>query len=97
MTIPIEQIRLGQRVIGENPDPFDVDPDFTDPVQDQTRRIAATVFKEDGTAVDVEMLRPASFVRALSLLPGSQLPLHLAELDVKGIASVTEITDCPTI
>ncbi|WP_182865597.1 hypothetical protein [Stieleria mannarensis] len=52
MTVPIEQIRLGQRVIGENPEPFDVAPDFTDPVQTETRRIAATVLKEDGTTID---------------------------------------------
>ncbi|TWT91340.1 hypothetical protein Pla100_51880 [Neorhodopirellula pilleata] len=88
---------MGQRVIGENPESFDVDPDFTDPVQEFTRRIVATVLKEDGTAVDVEMLQPVSFVDALGLVRGSELPLHLAELDVKGIATVTEVTDCPTI
>ncbi len=84
MTVPIKSIRLGQRVIGENPDPFDVDPDFTDPVQSETKRIAATVLKEDGTAVDIEILRPASFVKSLGLVTGSQLPLHLAELDIQG-------------
>lgn len=97
MTVAIETIRLGQRVIGENPEPFDVDPDFADPVQSATRRIVATVFKEDGTAVDVEMLRDARFVDALGLVPGSLLPLHLAELDVQGIAKVTEVTECPPI
>ena len=96
-TRPIEQICLGDRVIGENPDSLDVDPDLADPVAARYRRIAATVLKEDGTAVDIELLRPAAFVNALDLTPGSQLPLQLAELDVRGVAIVTEITASPTI
>jgi hypothetical protein len=97
MTQPIETIRLGQRVIGENPQLSDIDRLVAEPVQEEMCVIKATALRANGSVVDIEILRPTRDVQNLGIEVGAQIALDLIELQVDGSAVVTDISDSPAI
>jgi hypothetical protein len=88
---------LGERVVAENPNEWDLDDSLPDPDQSTWRKIVATVHRDDGTVVDVELLRPALWVWEAGLFAGGQTRLDLEEIEVHGWAHVHSIEASPAI
>ena len=61
-TCPIEQVPLGARVLEENPQPEDVLPDWEAELDQPWYRIRLTTRHPDGSLVDIELLRPESWL-----------------------------------
>ena len=53
--------------------------------------VHARIVRSDGAKVDVELLRPQSWVEEQELVLGAQMPMHLAELNVHGLALITKL------
>ncbi len=47
--------------------------------------------------MDVELIRPRSWIKSVGIEAGKLLPMNIEELQVKGSALVTAIDDCPEI
>jgi hypothetical protein len=60
-------------------------------------KISFVVRRDDGIIVDTELLRPWSWVESLSLQPGHSINIHVPELQVHGIATVTGLETCPPL
>lgn len=55
------------------------------------------ISKRDGTIVDSELLRPRSWVESQQAAPGSEIPIFSDELELKGLARVIALSDCPPL
>jgi len=96
-TKPIEQIRVGERVLGENPLLSDSDRNIPDPDPATWRLIKLRMQKHDGGTLDIELLRPLSWLETYGIKPGFTAELDLAELGASGRARVLAIAPCPQI
>ena len=94
---PIESVPLGARVPTKNPKAWDYDDSLPEPEESTWRKVTFVVSKSDGSIVDIELLRPSSWVESLSLEPGRQLPFRLHELSLDGMATVIDIEPCPML
>lgn len=61
------------------------------------RQIDFRVYYKDGSVVDVEALRPQSWIDSRGFKVGSRIDLNLPERPLLGRATVTAIGDCPCI
>ncbi|MBL4884914.1 MAG: hypothetical protein JKY95_10310 [Planctomycetaceae bacterium] len=96
-TVPIKDIRLGQRTIGVNPDREDTHPDQREPVAATWREIHLELAKADQSIVQVELLRPHSWLEYHNAKAGSVIYLDLPEMGAQGFADVIDILPCPEI
>lgn len=97
-TRPIERVDLGQRVVGRNPQVTDAERQaVTDPVAKDWRKITLYIEKPDGDRIDIELLRPVSWIEASGAASGETIYLDLAELGADGLAEVRSITPSPPI
>jgi hypothetical protein len=96
---PIEQLRVGQRVLT-------TDSASGPGVRAQTtiempswRHITLAMPNPDGSGdiIDVELLRPLSWLCSLGATPGAEIDFALPELGVAGPAHVISVTACPLI
>jgi hypothetical protein len=94
-TKPIEEIEVGDRVDGKNPD--DTEEVAPDPDPDSWRKVTLRVEKENGRTLELETLRPLAWIEAHKLEPGARLAVDFKELFVAGNAEVLAIEACPTI
>ncbi len=62
LTLPIRDVRLGQRVVGRNPLRDDVDHTTPEPDRDSWREIHLSLTKPDGRTVSIELLRPVEWL-----------------------------------
>ena len=91
----IEDIRLGQRVVGTNPireqthSPSDVNP--------QTWRAIRLRMVQHGVEYDLAFLRPMIWLRQVGAQVGGTIPLELSEMGLNGPAEVVAIDPCPPI
>lgn len=91
----IETIRLGQRVLGQNP--LWEGAEVVDPDVQSWRRIALRMNLEQGDVLNIELLRPLWWIHAHEVRAGELMDLHLEELGASGPAQVIEIGLCPAI
>jgi hypothetical protein len=83
-------VRLGARIETKNPREWDVQPSVGREGE-LWYEVGASVVRSDGAKVDVELLRPQSWVEEQELVLGEQMPMHLAELNVDGLALITKL------
>ena len=96
--IPIEQIRVGQRVPGESPlVGADERAAFEDPDPETWRTIELTMTKTSGETLYVTLLRSLDWIEAEQAEIGGEVFLDLAELGASGMAHVHDITESPPI
>lgn len=94
-TTSIEEIRLGQRVVGRNPlrhetqSPTSITPEHW-------RAIHLTM-QAHGVQYDLAFLRSLDWLEATGAEPGGEIHLHLPEMGLDGPALVESINSCPPI
>ncbi len=96
-TQAIEAVRIGTRVVAENPQPWEFDDSLPEPDAATWRLLRAVVARSDGGLVNVELIRPAAWIAEHALAAGQTLELHLEELNVSGTAWIEAIEPCPEI
>ena len=94
----IEEIRVGDKLPGKNPDRSEVDDFFEDiPNHDNWQLLTLTMTKEDRTKVSIKLLRPKWWIETREAFKGSRIYVDMAELGVEGEASVISVEPCPVI
>jgi len=91
----IEDIQVGDRVVGVNPLREQVEK-----IQPETatwRKISLCMRKTNGLSLWIELLRPLEWVEETGAAPGKLIQLELAEMGAVGEAAVTKIGPCPPI
>ncbi|MEM6798175.1 MAG: polymorphic toxin-type HINT domain-containing protein [Planctomycetota bacterium] len=93
----IQNVRLGQRVVGTNPLRDEVDHTLLEPDRATWRELTLTMTKPDGKRLDIGLLRPAGWVAKRGAAAGATIHLDLEELGAKGPAEVLAVGPCPPI
>jgi len=93
--VPIESVPLGSRIGTKNPQSWDYDDSLPEPDSYSWSKIELTITRDDGVVIDVELLRPDQWILDNDVFVGSEIPIHVAELDVHGTATVTALSACP--
>ncbi|ADG67278.1 hypothetical protein Plim_1444 [Planctopirus limnophila DSM 3776] len=96
-SLPIETISLGSRVVASNPHPWEFDSRWEEPESDSWRTIHLEMYKQDGSVIDSQLLRPVEVVESLNLHPGRMILIHADELDVAGMALIKSVSNAPSI
>lgn len=94
---PIEQVRVGDRVKAHNPELKDADRVAREPDPATWRHITLRLRKPDGGEIDIEMLRPADWLRANDGAVGQTIDLEIEEMGVEGSAEIQRVDSCPPI
>jgi hypothetical protein len=96
-TKPIEQLRVGNCVLGANPlaEETESDTPRNDPAQ--WRHVRLRMPEDDGSTVEIDLLRSAEWLRDLGVERGGRIYLDLAELGAAGWAEVLDVGACPEI
>jgi hypothetical protein len=93
----IESVAIGSRVTGENPRPWEYDDEFSEPDASTWSLARFSLQKEDGSWIDVEMIRPSWYWEQQGAIPGSYVFIEFPELEASGFALVHAIEPCPVI
>jgi len=95
---PIEQLRLGDRVVTGNPQ-MDASELAAIPeiVPANWRAITLTMRKADGGRLDIELLRSVQWIEDYQAKPGGRVYMDLFELGAVGPATVIAISPCPPL
>ena len=96
-TKPIEQVQLGERVLGENPELGDEDRGFVEPEQATWRKLRLRAPKRDGSWADVELIRSLSWLDEQKAKVGGTVEITVPECGIEGQAEVLAIGPCPPI
>jgi hypothetical protein len=96
ITQPIETIRVGQRVLGTNPNQDEVEP-FEEPDPQTWRTIEVEQIKPSGKRLYATLLRPLEWIEEELDPQTNTIDLDLAELGAEGPAKVLRIGPCPPI
>jgi hypothetical protein len=96
ITQPIETIRVGQRVLGTNPNRDEVEP-FEEPDPKTWRTIEVEQIKPSGKRLYATLLRPLEWLEEELDPETNTIDLDLAELGAEGPAKVLRIGPCPPI
>ncbi|QDU63890.1 hypothetical protein Pan216_47710 [Planctomycetes bacterium Pan216] len=95
-TKAIEEVALGDRVVGTNPDRSEVEP-TAEPDAKTWRHVTLWMTKADGGRLDIELLRPLAWLEAQEATVGDTIHLDLEEMGAHGPAVITAIAPCPEI
>ena len=90
----IENVPLGARVPDNNPQPWDFDFSFDEVDPATWRKIEILLHRADKSVVEIEFLRPESWIEELGLSEGARFNLQLSDTEVGGTATVTAIRPC---
>ena len=93
----IESVAIGSRLAGENPQPWEYDDSLPEPVQADWSLVTFSMTREDGSEIEVEMIRPTSFWQQQGAVPGAQVFMEFPELEVSTHATVRKVKPCPAI
>jgi hypothetical protein len=96
ITQPIETIRVGQRVLGTNPNRDEVEP-FKEPDPKTWRTIEVEQIKPSGKKLYATLLRPREWIEEEIDPETNTIELDLPELGAEGTAKVMRIGPCPPI
>jgi len=91
--IPIEDIHLGDRIQTENSRSWEYDDTFSEPDRENWRSISMTVQKSDRTVVDIEWLRPRSWMESHGLQPGRTIQVVSRDNRIDGWGTVNRISE----
>jgi hypothetical protein len=97
----IQDVQVGERAIGLNPELDDDDRDLFNPTRDPEpatwRKLTLEMLKPDGKRLDITLLRPLNWISESKAEIGSTIFLDLPEMGAQGIAKVLNIEPCPPI
>ena len=95
----IQDIQVGERAIGKNPEINDVERQsfFPDPDPTTWRKLTLEMIKPNGKRLDITLLRPLSWIRESGVEPGATIYLDMAELGAQGHAKILTVESCPPI
>ncbi len=96
ITQPIETIRVGQRVLGTNPNRDEVE-EFEEPDPKTWRTIEVEQIKPSGKKLYATLLRPLEWIEEELDPEANTIELDLPELGAEGEAKVLAIGPCPPI
>jgi len=96
ITQPIETIRVGQRVLGTNPNRDELEP-FEEPDPETWRTIEVEQIKPSGKRLYATLLRPLEWIEEELDPQTNTIDLDLPELGAEGTAKVLRIGPCPPI
>ena len=96
ITQPIETIRVGQRVLGTNPNRDEVE-EFEEPDPKTWRTIEVEQIKPSGKRLYATLLRPLEWIEEELDPETNTIDLDLPELGAEGEAKVLAIGPCPPI
>jgi hypothetical protein len=96
LVTPIQHVPLGARIATRNPRRWEVD-QAPEPNKETWALITLSIERSDGAIVDVEMIRPKTWISSNQIFPGRVLPFNLTEMQIEGLAKITGVTDCPDI
>lgn len=95
---PIEQIALGQRVAGRNPEVSEQErADFLQVDPETWRLVRLELTKPDGSLLRVGLLRPEQWLLEQDARIGGRVFLDLNELGAVGWAEVVGVGPCPAV
>ncbi|UUO07547.1 hypothetical protein M4951_04370 [Blastopirellula sp. J2-11] len=94
-SIPISEVRLGQRVAGINPLREQAEKDEVE--QASWRKISLRMTKMCGKDLWIDLLRPEEWIHAVGAKPGAIVLLDMPEMGAFGHARILEISPCPEI
>ena len=97
VTSNIEDIRVGDRVLGRNPELTDAERAVPDPDPVTWRRLELRAPKRDGTWADVVLLRSVIWLEEREVKLGGTVRISVPECSIEGNAEVLSIGDCPPI
>ncbi|WP_372899346.1 hypothetical protein, partial [Stieleria sp.] len=96
-TIPIEQLRVGQRVLGENPLIERDDACLLEPDWSQYVAVTAKVFKRDGDVLELTTLKPDIWLKRNNVRVGKRTLMDIPVADAHNEALITAINPNPDI
>jgi hypothetical protein len=96
VTRRIDEIQPGHRVLAEDPDVEDGQPD-TQIIPEKWSLISLQLSKEDESEVFVELLRPTKYLTSIHATVGESIWIDLPEMGVSGAATVLNVSSCPEI
>jgi hypothetical protein len=96
ITQPIETIRVGQRVLGTNPNRDEVE-EFEEPDPKTWRTIEVELVKPSGKRLYATLPRPLEWIEEELDPEANTIELDLPELGAEGEAKVLRIGPCPPI
>jgi hypothetical protein len=97
IAVAIESVPLGSRVPKVNPRPWEYDGARDEPNSDDWAQLTLEYRRDDGSRLDIELLRPKAELERIDAKVGMQIPLHFNELLADGMATIKRIGDCPEI
>lgn len=96
-TMDIEDVRVGMRLMGNNPRRELVDPNAPEPNPETWRQLVLRMKKESGRRLDVNLLRELDWIKAAHAFEGGTFVLDLPEMGAVGDAYVISIGPCPEV
>jgi hypothetical protein len=97
----IQDVQVGERAIGLNPELDDEDRYLFTPTHDphpiSWRKLTLEMIKPDGKRFDITLLRPLSWISESQADIGTTIFLDLPEMGAQGFAKVRNIEPCPPI
>lgn len=98
-TRPIEEIRVGQRVVARNPEITDAERDTwpAEPDWSTCQLVRLEMPREDGAVLHIDLLRPREWLKERQAAVANWIELDLPEMGASGPALVREIGPCPPI
>jgi hypothetical protein len=98
VTTSIEDLRVGDWVLAQNPEVSDAEREAAEPIEpDLWRKLTLRMQKPDGGRLDIELLRPAAWLEEIEAEPGAILDVDLPELGAEGEAEILAVESCPPI
>lgn len=95
VTKPIEDVRVGDRIIGRNP--IREQAELVEPDPATWRKISLHMTKDGGLGLWIDLLRPLTWVEDHHASAGGTIFLDLLEMGAVGDAEVVAIGPCPEI
>jgi hypothetical protein len=95
LTQTIEDVRLGQRVVGRNPLAHETQP--ASRIEPAEWRAITLEMSPNGVVYELAFLRPLSWLTNLGGEVGGTIPLVMPEMGLDGQATVLAVEPCPTI
>jgi hypothetical protein len=96
-TKAIEDVQLGDRVLGENPESKVEDRGAAEPDPATWRELHLRAPKLDGSWADVKLLRPLSWLVEQQAKVGGTVEIMVPECGIEGHAEVLAIGPCPPV
>jgi hypothetical protein len=93
----IEDVRVGDRVLADNPELSDADRNVPDPDPETWRKLELAMRRENGYRLDITLIRSLDWIEDRRAVPGAKVALDIPEMEAYGYATVSTIAPCPPI